>query len=53
MEHEDQIPSQDVSEEAVEPAMYQSRRQAQAEPEPSDPNDTFLTNFNKPSSFFD
>lgn len=39
--------------EAIEPAMYQSRRQAEAEPESDDPNDTFLRNINSKPSFFD
>lgn len=33
-------------------AMYQSRRQAQAQPESEDPNDTFLSQFKQSPSFF-
>ena len=33
-------------------AMYQSRRQAQAQPETEDPNDTFLSQFKQSPSFF-
>ena len=52
-EQENQNSQPQATEEPIEPAMYQSRRQALALPEQADPNDTFLSNIHKSPSFFD
>lgn len=53
MEQENPQNTLNPQEEPIEPAMYQSRRQAEANPEPDEPNDTFLSNITKTNSFFD
>lgn len=53
MEQDNQQSLQPDPDEAIEPAMYQSRRQAEAIPESDDPNETFLNNIISKPSFFD
>lgn len=45
-------PATEAAEQQEDTAMYQSRRQAQAQPESEDPNDTFLSQFKQSPSFF-
>lgn len=51
-ENPETTPKTETTEQQEDTAMYQSRRQAQAQPESEDPNDTFLSQFKQSPSFF-